>query len=237
MRHLFISDLHLIEARPDVAAAFEAFLCRETDNADSLYILGDLFEVWLGDDHVTAFNDRIKAAMAAATCPKYLMHGNRDFLLGQQFCADTGMQLIDDPTPVDMDGTQALLLHGDTLCTQDTAYLEARKMLRDHAFQVEFLGRSIEERAAFAASIRAESKLHTGTTAMEIMDVTPAEVEAVLSDAGLNCMIHGHTHRPQVHDFDLGGRSAQRIVLGDWDRQGWYVTMRDGVPSLTAFDI
>lgn len=238
MRNLFISDLHLMEARPDVASAFEAFLEREAPGTDTLYVLGDLFEVWLGDDHETAFNDRIKAALSNITCRKYLMHGNRDFLLGDQFCTDTGMVMLDDPTALDIGATPYLVLHGDTLCTRDTAYLEARTMLRNPAFQADFLGRSLQERASFAASVRAESSAHTSTTQMDIMDVTPAEVDRVLTTSGLTHMIHGHTHRPQVHNFRLAtGEAAVRIVLGDWDTQGWCLDVRDDVPKLASFNI
>ena len=238
MRNLFISDLHLMDARADTAAAFEAFLTREAQNADTLYVLGDLFEVWLGDDHETAFNERIKTALARVPCRKYLMHGNRDFLLGKQFCADTGMDLLDDPTTLEIGGTTWLLLHGDTLCTRDTAYLEARSMLRNPAFQAEFLGRSLQERAEFAASVRAESSAHTSTMQMDIMDVTPAEVDQVLRASRLTHMIHGHTHRPQVHNFELGtGESAVRIVLGDWDTHGWCLDVIDAKPELVSFEI
>ena len=238
MRCLFISDLHLEASRPTVVEAFEQFLAAEGSRMDRLYVLGDLFEVWLGDDDESAFNDRVKTALAAVSCPKYVMHGNRDFLLGDVFCRDTSMTLMDDPSAVDLDGDTWLLLHGDTLCTLDTAYMEARKMLRNPAFQADFLARSLEERAAFASSVRAESQSHTSTTDMGIMDVTPDEVTRILEEAGLSRMIHGHTHRPAVHELTLSnGTSASRIVLGDWGESGWALEVTDGKPSLRSFAI
>ena len=238
MRSLFISDLHLDAERPHVVGAFERYLATEAREADALYVLGDLFEVWLGDDHATPFNDRMKRALADVPCRKYLMHGNRDFLMGPAFCTDTSMELLEDPTPVDLDGNTWLLLHGDTLCTRDTAYLAAREQLRNPAFQADFLGRSLPERAAFAASVRAESHAHTSSTEMDIMDVTPEEVTRVLAESGLTRMIHGHTHRPAVHDVAMpDGSDATRIVLGDWDATGWALDVVDGTPTLGSFAI
>ncbi|MCB1693340.1 MAG: UDP-2,3-diacylglucosamine diphosphatase [Pseudomonadales bacterium] len=237
MPHLFISDLHLEEGRPDITEAFFGFLKDKTPGADSLYILGDFFEVWLGDDHDTAFNRAIIDALAEVTCPKFLMHGNRDFLMGEDFCQAAGATLLADPSNVTLDGKPVLLMHGDSLCTRDTEYMAVRKMLRDPAFQADFLSKSLEEREAFARGARAQSKEHTRESATDIMDVTPEEVVGAMAEAGVDTLIHGHTHRPDVHHLTVEGTDARRIVLGDWDKQGWYLSVADGEFDLRSFDI
>lgn len=237
MSRLFISDLHLMEARPDITAAFETFLADKAANAEELYILGDFFEVWLGDDHNTAFNRRIIDMLAAVPARKYLMHGNRDFLMGEGFCEAVGATLLPDPTVIDLSGRPALLMHGDSLCTRDETYMQARAMLRDPAVQADLLSKSLDERAAIARGARDESRAHTRETAEDIMDVTPAEVVREMAEHGVDLMVHGHTHRPAVHDLEVGGTPAQRIVLGDWDRQGWYLAESGGELDLRSFAI
>lgn len=237
MSQLLISDLHLEESRTDLVRAFLDFLQGRARDADALYILGDFFEVWLGDDHDTPFNRRIIEALAALPVPKFLMHGNRDFLLGPIFCAAAGVTLLEDPSVVELAGKQVLLMHGDSLCTMDQEYMAVRKMLRDPAFQADFLGKSIAEREAFARGARAQSKEHTREAATDIMDVTPAEVVEVMKNHGVDLMIHGHTHRPDVHHLEVDGRPAKRIVLGDWGKLGWYVEAQDGQFTLHDFEI
>lgn len=237
MSHLFISDLHLEEGRPDLLAAFRDFLEDRARSAESLYILGDFFEVWLGDDHDTAFNRQVIDLLAALPVPKFLMHGNRDFLMGEDFCTAAGMTLLPDPSVVHLYGKPVLLMHGDSLCTRDEQYMQVRAMLRDPAFQADFLSKSLAEREAFARGAREQSQGHTREAAMDIMDVTPEEVVATMAAHGVDLMIHGHTHRPAIHDHDVDGKPAKRIVLGDWDAQGWCLEYGPEDYSLAPFDI
>ncbi|HEB57828.1 MAG TPA: UDP-2,3-diacylglucosamine diphosphatase [Gammaproteobacteria bacterium] len=223
MATLFISDLHLSPERPDISDQFHRFLDGSAREAEALYILGDLFEVWLGDDLVLpeyrASLDHLRA-LTKSGVPVYVMHGNRDFLMGEQFCRDTGCRLIDDPTVIDLYGTPTLLMHGDTLCTDDTAYQEFRRMVRDPAFQKEFLAKSVEERIATARQYRETSQNATAEKSEEIMDVNQAAVIAAMQQAGVTRLIHGHTHRPAFHQLEIDGKPAQRFVLGDWYEQG-----------------
>ncbi len=238
MAQLFISDLHLHESRPDLTKAFMDFLANQAVDAEKLYILGDFFDVWLGDDHDTAFTRQIIDALAAFPVPIFLMHGNRDFLLGDRFCRATGAQLLDDPGIVDLYGRPALLMHGDSLCTRDEEYMAVRQVLRDEKFRQEFLQKPIEEREAFAAGVRDKSKAHTRETAADIMDVTPSEVVRVMDEYAVDLLIHGHTHRPDVHRVTLeGGAGGTRVVLGDWDTRGWVLRVTADDMQLNAFPI
>ena len=237
MSHLFISDLHLGEDRRDITDSFLNFLEEEVPGAEKLYILGDFFEIWLGDDHDTPFNQEIIAALKAITIPKFIMHGNRDFLLGEEFCRQTGFELLPDPSVIDIDGKPVLLMHGDSLCTLDLEYMAVRKMLRNPNVQKDLLSKSIEERAAIAKGARTESKANNREKASDIMDVTPEEVEKAMIKHGVQLFVHGHTHRPAIHDLDLSGKFAQRIVLGDWDELGWYLKLEGNNQDLTSFPI
>lgn len=235
MSHLFISDLHLEEGRPDITDLFLGFLETRASHSDSLYILGDFFEVWLGDDHVTPFANEIISALQALPRPKFIMHGNRDFLIGESFCRAIGATLLPDPSIVLLDDEPVLLMHGDSLCTRDTQYMAARKMLRDPAFQQEFLSKSIAERQAFAKSARQQSLEHTSQTANDIMDVTQDEVIKAMEAANVKTLIHGHTHRPKVHQVQVIGKAGQRIVLGDWGSKGWCLEAGNGSYRLESF--
>jgi len=220
---LFVSDLHLDDARPHIVDDFEHFCAGEARRADALYILGDLFEAYIGDDDDAALNACIARALhgiAGAGVPVHFIAGNRDFLLGTDYARRCGMQLLDDGSVIDLYGTPTLILHGDVLCTDDAAYLAFRRQVRDPAWQAAFLVRPLAERRAFAAQARDASRAHTSNTDMAIMDVNQHAVESALRQAGVTRMIHGHTHRPAIHDFTLDGRPAQRIVLGDWYEQG-----------------
>lgn len=222
MTTLFISDLHLSGARPDITAQFLQFLGSEARAAERLYILGDLFEFWVGDDEPDADARRIKDGLRALTdagIPCLLMHGNRDFLLGRAFCAETGCELLDDPTVIDLYGRRVLLTHGDLLCTDDHAYQRLRRVVRNPVVQWLFARLPLTRRQKIAARIRAGSQAHTYQAAANIMDVNPNAVAAAFKKAGVDVMIHGHTHRPAVHALDTG-RPATRIVLGDWYEQG-----------------
>lgn len=223
MTTLFISDLHLDETRPQIVELFERFLADEARRADALYILGDLFEAWIGDDDDASLPARVASALKAlkdSGVPVYFIAGNRDFLLGEDYARRAGMAILEDGTVVDLHGTPTLLLHGDTLCTDDAAYLAFRKQVRDPAWQRQFLAQPLAARRAFAQQARNASREHTSQSTMTIMDVNPHAVEAALRDARVTRMIHGHTHRPAVHDLELDGELAQRIVLGDWYEQG-----------------
>ncbi|MES2404541.1 MAG: UDP-2,3-diacylglucosamine diphosphatase [Pseudomonadota bacterium] len=229
---LFISDLHLDDARPHIIADFERFCANEAGRADALYVLGDLFEAYIGDDDDAPLNARTARALhgvADAGVPVHFIAGNRDFLVREAYARRCGMDLLDDGTVIDLYGTPTLILHGDVLCTDDAAYLAFRKQVRDPAWQAAFLARPLAERRAFAAQARDASRAHTSQTDMAIMDVNQGSVENALREAGVTRMIHGHTHRPAVHDFALDGTPAQRIVLGDWYEQGSVLRVtRDG---------
>jgi UDP-2,3-diacylglucosamine hydrolase len=234
---LFISDLHLDDARPRIVRDFEHFCAGEARRADALYVLGDLFEAYIGDDDDAALNARVATALhgvADASVPVHFIVGNRDFLLGGDYARRCGMDLLDDGSVVDLHGTPTLILHGDVLCTDDAANLAFRGQVRDPAWQAAFLARPLAERRAFAAQARDASRAHTSHADMAIMDVNQAAVEAAMQDAGVTRMIHGHTHRPAIHDFALDGQPAQRIVLGDWYEQGSVLRVERGTVALTG---
>lgn len=228
MPTLFISDLHLDESRPRLVAAFEELLAGEARGARALYILGDLFESYIGDDDDAPLNARVARAtrkVRDAGVPVYFMHGNRDFLLGQDYATRAGMALLPGPTIVELNGERTLLMHGDTLCTDDAAYLKFRALVRDPQWQQAFLAKPLAERRAFAAQARGESRKHTASAKPEIMDVNQNAVEAAMFTHGVWRLIHGHTHRPATHHFDVDGTQAERIVLGDWYEQASSLTL------------
>ena len=234
---LFISDLHLDDARPHIVQDFERFCATEARSADALYVLGDLFEAYVGDDDDAALSGRTADALrgvADAGVPVRFIAGNRDFLLGEDYARRCGMDILDDGAVIDLCGTPTLILHGDVLCTDDTAYLAFRKQVRDPKWQAAFLARPLAERRAFAAKARDASRVHISTTDMAIMDVNQHAVENTLRDAGVTRMIHGHTHRPAIHDFMLDGKPAQRIVLGDWYEQGSVLRVDRDTAELTG---
>jgi UDP-2,3-diacylglucosamine hydrolase len=219
MTTLFIADLHLDAERPHIVDLFASLLDGEARRTDALYILGDLFESWIGDDDDAALPARIAQATQAlrkAGVPIYFIHGNRDFLLGAAYAARAGMTLIADPTVIELGGERTLLMHGDTLCTDDAEYQKFRALVRNPDWQRQFLSRPLAERRAFAAQARSESRKHTTAAKPEIMDVNQTAVEAAMRAHGVRKLIHGHTHRPATHHFTLDGQPAQRLVLGDW---------------------
>ena len=236
MSALFISDLHVDESRPAVLAGLRRLIDTEAPTVDALYILGDLVEVWIGDDDDGPVATSIRDALAAASrrCAVYVMHGNRDFLIGAQFASDAGVTLIDDPSVVEIDGDRVLLAHGDAYCTGDVEYQRLRTLFRSSAWQTEVLSSTIEERRALAASLRAKSIAANENKAGNIMDVTPSSVLQAMDDASVSLMVHGHTHRPAIHDLG-GGR--RRIVLGDWDRCGWKLLLHGGDAELSCFSL
>lgn len=220
---LFISDLHLEGARPDIGRQFLGFLADEAQEAEALYILGDLFEYWVGDDdpnpHYAAMKQAIRK-IADSDVPVYFMHGNRDFLIGERFADETGAQLLSDPCRVDLYGQDVLLSHGDALCTDDVKYQEVRSITRNPEWQAMMLAKPLAEREAIARQAREDSKAHGGSLDPEISDVNQAAVLSLMRKHAVTTLLHGHTHRPDVHHFLLDGDPATRIVLGDWYDQG-----------------
>ncbi len=223
MTTLFISDLHLDEARPDIGDQLLALLEGEASTADALYILGDLFETWVGDDDPNEHYASIKIALRALVdsgVPVYFMHGNRDFMIGEDFARETGVSLLPDPCRLELHGTSVLLSHGDAMCTDDVEYQQVRKMTRDPQWQAMMLAKPLEQRLAFAADARERSQARVESLKEEITDVNQGEVAKSFIEHGVDVLLHGHTHRPAIHDVELGDRVAQRIVLGDWYAQG-----------------
>ncbi|MFO7340021.1 MAG: UDP-2,3-diacylglucosamine diphosphatase [Lysobacteraceae bacterium] len=229
MTTLFVSDLHLDPARPAITDLFLGFLRGEAARAQALYILGDLFESWVGDDDPSEAGVAVAAALrglAASGVPVYFMRGNRDFLVGPAWAARAGLRILPDPAVVSLQGEPVLLMHGDLLCTDDTAYQAFRAQTRDPEWQRRFLAQPLEARLAFAnqarqASMARQRELKSDRAAFEtITDVTPATVETCLARYGVSTLIHGHTHRPAEHALTVDGRPCRRIVLGDWYEQG-----------------
>nr|WP_215730820.1 UDP-2,3-diacylglucosamine diphosphatase [Pseudomonas lalucatii] len=219
-----ISDLHLEEERPDISRAFLHFLQTRASQAEALYILGDFFEVWIGDDAISPFQRSVAQALrqlSDAGTRIFLMHGNRDFLLGRAFCREAGCTLLNDPSRVELAGEQVLLMHGDSLCTQDEAYMRLRRWLRNPLSLFILRHLPLATRHKLARKLRKESRSQTAMKASAIVDVTPSEVPRVMAAQGVRTLIHGHTHRPAEHALQVAGQPARRIVLGDWDKQGW----------------
>ncbi|WP_447750731.1 UDP-2,3-diacylglucosamine diphosphatase [Pseudomonas nicosulfuronedens] len=230
MSVLFISDLHLEEGRPEITRAFLHFLTTRARTAQALYILGDFFEAWIGDDGMDGFQHSIARALRELSDSGtriYLMHGNRDFLIGQAFCREAGCNLLRDPSLIDLNGEKILLMHGDSLCTLDVAYMKLRRWLRNPLTLFILRNLPLATRHKLARKLRKESRAQTRMKASDIVDVTPAEVERIMRDNGVRILIHGHTHRPAVHELEIDGRPARRIVLGDWDNQGWALEADD----------
>ncbi len=220
---LLISDLHLHEERADITSAFLAFLQQHAKHAQALYILGDFFEVWIGDDAITPFQRSIAEALsdvAASGTQIYLMHGNRDFLMGHDFCELADCKLLKDPSVVQLAGEPVLLMHGDSLCTSDRSYIRLRRVLRNPLILFILRNLPLRTRQRLAGDLRQKSKTSTRMKASDITDVNPEEVTRVMAQHKVRTLIHGHTHRPAVHNID---EHKQRIVLGDWDTQGWYI--------------
>lgn len=224
MKTFFISDLHLEEQRPEIIKIFLKFLhLPEVKHAKALYILGDFFESWVGDDQVSIVTQTLIAVMRQITLqglPIYFTHGNRDFLIGRRFLRATGCQLLPDEKVINLYGKPTLLMHGDTLCTEDKAYLKFRKKTRNWFVQQFFLMKPLKKRLEIANKMRAASKDYVSTAPEYLMDVTQSEVERVMQKHGVHHLIHGHTHRQAVHSFELSGNAATRTVLGPWHDKG-----------------
>lgn len=242
MTTVFISDLHLDAERPNITASFGDFIEHEARDAKALYILGDLFEAWVGDDDpsdVGAFvADRLRA-LSASGVPISFIRGNRDFLLGEDYARRSGMTILPDPAVVVLDGNPTLLMHGDLLCTDDVAYQAFRMQTRHPDWQRQFLSQPLSARLAFAQQARAASATHQSGlrdagTMETITDVAAQTVADTFTRYGIDTIIHGHTHRLAMHDLDVRGRACRRIVLGDWYEQGSVLRMNTGQFNFNA---
>jgi len=236
---LFIADLHLSGERPHIIYLFRDFLKKEARQADALYILGDLFEAWLGDDAVPADMVDVLHDINHLTkngIPVYVMVGNRDFLLGAEFENMTGCTLLPDPSVVNLYGTDTLLMHGDTLCTDDVDYQAIRKQIRSPQWRQAILAKSIEERTQIAREARAKSRARTREKSDGIMDVNAQTVENAFRTHDVNRLIHGHTHRPAVHESTINDKAVTRIVLGDWYNKASVLRVTTDTIELTTPD-
>jgi len=237
----FISDLHLEESRPDITDAFLGFLKDRALGIDALYILGDFFEAWIGDDERTPLQETVAAALRevkASGTTIYFMHGNRDFLIGEDYCNRAGATLLDDPSVVELYNTSYLLMHGDSLCTADVEYQKFRANMRNPQWQKMMLQRPLEDRKQMARQLREISMAKNQGKEESIMDVTPAEVVREMEAHGVQNMIHGHTHRPAQHGLTANEGSAKRIVLGDWHENVWWLEVEPGqAPELLKYPL
>lgn len=223
MATLFVSDLHLDPTRPITTTLFLDFLARQARQAEACYILGDLFEAWIGDDDDTELGRVVVNALrslADSGVPVYFLHGNRDFLIGPRFASESGIQLLPETEVIDLYGEPVLLLHGDTLCTDDVDYQAFRAQVRNPVWQARLLEQPLAQRRALAGQLRETSRQALQLKATDITDVNPAAVNQALRAHGVRRMIHGHTHRPAIHEWTLEKLPVRRAVLGDWYVQG-----------------
>lgn len=231
MARLFASDLHLDSSAPEAIEQFLSFLREHAAEADALYLLGDVFEAWVGDDDSEQDKVRVCAALKTLTLsgvPVFFLHGNRDFLLGREFCSRTGGSLLPDPVVAELDGERVMLTHGDALCVDDHAYQELRTIVRTPEWQKRFLSLPLADREKLAGHARKGSKAHTSRTVPVVMDVNDRAVEAAYQSTRVRRIIHGHTHRPGIHETIVDGEPAHRIVLGAWYEQGSYLHYERG---------
>lgn len=238
MATLFIADLHLCTEEPAITAGFLRFLAGEARKADALYILGDLFEAWIGDDDPTPLHHEIAVAiksLADSGVPCFFIHGNRDFLLGKRFARESGMTLLPDEKVLDLYGRKVLIMHGDTLCTDDAGYQAFRAKVHQPWLQTLFLALPLFVRQRIAAKMRANSKAANSSKSLEIMDVNPQAVVAGMEKYQVQWLIHGHTHRPAVHELTANRQPAFRVVLGAWHSEGSMVKVTPDDVELIAF--
>ncbi|MCW2095928.1 MULTISPECIES: UDP-2,3-diacylglucosamine diphosphatase [Lelliottia] len=238
MATLFIADLHLQTEEPAITAGFLRFLQGEARSADALYILGDLFEAWIGDDDPNPLHREIAAAIKALVdsgVPCFFIHGNRDFLIGKRFARESGMMLLPEEQVLDLYGRQVLIMHGDTLCTDDTGYLAFRAKVHTPWIQTLFLALPLFIRNRIAAKMRAGSKAANSSKSLSIMDVNPQAVIEVMEKHRVQWLIHGHTHRPDVHTLSANGEPAHRVVLGAWHTEGSMVKVTPNGIELIPF--
>ncbi|MDR9829381.1 UDP-2,3-diacylglucosamine diphosphatase [Vibrio sp. FNV 38] len=240
MTTLFISDLHLSPNVPQLNDAFFRFMQKEAPQADAVYVLGDLFDFWTGDDDTSPFARSIIEAFKQLTAqgvPCFFTRGNRDFLVGKRFAKETGVTLLGDETVIDLYGQKAVVLHGDTLCTLDEAYLNYRKKVHQPWLQWVFNHLPFSLREKIVAKVKGDIKHDKQTKSLDIMDVTQAKVESVMQAHNVDLMIHGHTHRPNIHHFEVDNMSARRVVIGDWGNEGYVFRINNETMSLDSFTI
>jgi len=236
MKPRFISDIHLSENNPHLTNAFKTFLNESKESCTHLFILGDLFEIWIGDDDDSSFNQEIKKILTDFTSngPKtFFMHGNRDFLVGEAFGKETGITILPDPYALEINNQKVILSHGDFLCTDDKDYIDFRNQVRDKDWQNNFLEKPLDERKQIAATLRADSKEATSKKSNEITDVNNQSVEDFINEHQPDLFIHGHTHRPDIHNVGV----SKRIVLGDWESVGWYFWLDEKSYELEQYPI
>jgi UDP-2,3-diacylglucosamine hydrolase len=240
MSQLFISDLHLNDSCPHITRAFFHFLRTRAIHAEALYILGDFFDVWVGDDDDAALAQEVASELNQLNqqgVAIYFMHGNRDFLLGESYATKAGMTLINEDVVIDLYGTPTLLTHGDSLCTGDAQYQQFRTMVRNAAWQQEFLSQSLATRRAIAAQLRETSQSMNSMKKEDIMDVAQDEVIAQMQQANVTRLVHGHTHRPARHILQINDQECERIVLGDWHDHGWCLNATSSGLTLESWAI
>ncbi len=238
MTTLFIADLHLCEQEPAITAGFLHFLRHDAPQADALYILGDLFEAWIGDDDPQPLHSQIAAALHQLHqqgVPCFFIHGNRDFLVGRRFARESLMSLLPEQKVLELHGHRVVILHGDTLCTDDIGYLKFRKKVRNPLIQKLFLALPLKWRLSIASKMRADSKASNSGKSMDIMDVNQQAVRQTMQASGAEWMIHGHTHRPAIHDVNLGQQHGLRAVLGAWHEQGSVIKVTSSGMELIEF--
>ncbi|MDE8555839.1 UDP-2,3-diacylglucosamine diphosphatase [Pantoea vagans] len=235
-RTLFIADLHLCQEEPAITAGFLHFLQREAPHCDALYILGDLFEAWIGDDDPNPLHQQIASALRALPVPVYFIHGNRDFLIGRRFARASGMTLLPEEQVLTLYGHRLLIMHGDTLCTDDAGYLRFRAKVHNLWIQRLFLALPLWIRKRIASRMRADSKQANQHKSQTIMDVNQDAVAAAMLRQQVPLLIHGHTHRPAIHTLSLKGETAQRAVLGAWHSRGSMIQLDASGIQLIEFD-
>jgi len=229
VRCSFISDLHLDSTTPTRIAAFQRFISSEAERADEIYVLGDLTETWVGDDDDSAFAALLREALesAAKRCRLHLMHGNRDFLIGEHFASAAGLHLVEDPYVIERNGVRLLLSHGDAFCTDDVEYQKLRATVRSKDWQDRVLTMALSERRALADSMRAQSRATNANKPSNIMDADGDAIASALRFHNADAVVHGHTHRPGISIVRTADRDRFRYVLGDWDRCGWVLRFAD----------
>ena len=236
MKPRFISDIHLSEDSPHLTNAFKAFLDESKESCTHLFILGDLFEIWIGDDSHIPFHQEVKKILKDFTSdgPKtFLMHGNRDFLIGEAFANEVGISILPDPYALNINGLNVILSHGDFLCTDDIEYMDFRNKVRSKEWQKDFLSKDVDERNEIANSLRSGSKDATSKKSLDITDANIKTVNNFIEKNKPDIFIHGHTHRPKIHEHN----STKRLVLGDWNESGWYCSIKDKDINLKEFKI
>lgn len=235
-RTLFIADLHLCQEEPAITAGFLHFLQREAAHCDALYILGDLFEAWIGDDDPNPLHQQVAKALADLSIPCFFIHGNRDFLIGKRFARASHMTLLPDEKVLELYGHRLLIMHGDTLCTDDEGYQRFRAKVHTSWIQKLFLALPLFIRKRIAARMRADSKQANQHKSLQIMDVNASAVESAMTRQQVPLLIHGHTHRPDVHALQVMGEPAKRMVLGAWHEKGSMITLDVSGAKLIEFD-